>query len=145
MYFFYLVVGVSAQERCNVGSLNLTLTDVGGGVSGALASGAVNVMIWCTCTNSAGDAVEIVRWYNSSGVQLVTVSSRRFVAGFPYYIRAVDSYGDIDNTNVTLVIPSFTQATTYTCGRRINATQVGQPTITVTLTISGELIVSSVT
>ena len=57
-----------------------------------------------------------------------------------------DSDGYAINTNVTLVIPSFTQATTYTCGRRISGTitQVGQPSVNVTLTIAGELINSHV-
>ena len=142
------MVDVSAQERCNVNLVNpdtLTLTAGSGGVSGALANGTENVMIWCTCTDSMDDAVQIVRWYDSEGVQLTTFGSVKYVAGSHYYFRSSNSNGGADNTNVTLVIPSFTQATTYTCGRRINATQVGQPTITVTLTISGELIVSCVT
>ena len=143
--FFHKVVDVSAQDRCNVGSLNLTLTTGSRGVSGAIANGTENVMIWCTCTDSMGDAVGTVRWYDSDGVQLATLGSMRHVAGSHYYFRPLGSNNLVDNTNVTLVIPSFTQATIYTCGRRINTTQVGQPSITVTLTIIGELTVSRVT
>ena len=101
---------------------------------GGLPNGTKNVTVLC---NSTYDFVVNTGWYDPDGFQIVTTESSDYVDGSPYYIT-----DDIhDNTNVTLVIPTFTDAYdgTYTCGRRINRTEVGDPSTTVTLTIAGEL------
>ena len=86
--------------------------------------------ILCNCIY---DFTLTTGWYDPDGFQIVTTESSDYVDGSPYYIT--------DGINVTLVIPTFTDAYdgTYTCERRISGNQVGDTSTTVTLTIAGEL------
>ena len=128
MYILSILDGSCAITPMNPTNLSQTLT------CGELPNGTKNVTILCNCTY---DFVENTGWYDPDGFQIVTTESSDYVDSSPYYIT-----DDIhDNTNVTLVIPTFTDAYdgTYTCGRIINGTEVGNPSTTVTLTIAGEL------
>ena len=123
---------VSAQS-CTITPLNpTTLTATGG----ALISGTTDVRIQCVCTGSFSGNV---RWYDIN-TQFLTQSGRRgHVAGSPYYIL-----NDF-RTNVTLVIPTFTDSYdgTYNCGIRVTNTEFTSPSAAVILTI-GELMINTV-
>ena len=124
MYFIYPVVDVSAQS-CIITPINpSTLTATGG----ELASGTENVTINCNCTDDGGMVVVNVSWYDPDGNRLVLSG---FVPGTPHIIRAGD------NTNVELVIPTFTDSYDgiYTCGMRVDDVSVlGPPNATIDLT-----------
>ena len=124
---------IDVSARCTITPLYpATLTATGG----VVVSGTTNVMIQCVCPVT-GD--QFVRWYNTSKDYLTQSNHQRYVTGSPYFIPN-DPNG---RTNVTLVIPTFTNSYigTYHCGIFINDTRFGQPSINVTLTI-GELIIN---
>ena len=134
------MVDVSAQS-CIITPMNpTTLTTTGG----AILSGTRNVTIRCSCTESDGTAVQIVRWYDPTGTRLF---SPRFTAGFnrnvPYFTRVNGDFENpVDETDIILVIPTFTDSFDgmYTCGREAdNRAALTPPTADVTLTISSEL------
>ena len=129
IHFLHPVVDVSAQS-CTITPLNPdTLTVTGG----ALVSGTTNVRVQCVCTTT------IVRWYDPSTAILFTRTHSSYVAGSPYVIR--DSFA-----NITLVIPTFTDSYdgTYYCGIRVNNTYFTSPSAAVTLTITSELMINTV-
>ena len=66
-----------------------------------------------------------------------------YVDGSPYYIRNNPNGGD---NNVTLVIPAFNDSYdgTYNCGIRVNNTEFTSPSTAVTLTITSELMINTV-
>ena len=121
-----------------------TLTVTGGEIS----SGTMNVRILCNCTRSNGNAVSTVRWYDPNGNILVSLLNGGFDGSVPHFTRVGgDSGSDIDDSNVILVIPTFTHSYdgTYTCGREVNDfSNIGSPTAAVTLTIDGELMITTV-
>ena len=126
------VVDASAQS-CTITPLNpTTLTATGG----ALVSGTTDVRIQCVCTVTNND--QRVRWYDINGNFVSRSASPAYVAGTPYYILNT-------HTNVTLVIPTFTDSYdgTYNCGVRVNHTAFTSPSAAVTLTI-GELMINTV-
>ena len=126
------MIDISAQGECTITPINpVTLTAAGG----LLASGTVNVMIQCNCTDDDGMVVDRVRWYDPDGIRLLINTQNGYVAGTPYFRRAPD------NTNIILVIPTFndTYDGTYTCGRRSSRLSVGAPNATVELTVNGKL------
>ena len=133
------MVNVSAQS-CTITPLNPTsLTATGGG----LPSGTMNVRIRCGCTESDGMAVNVVRWYDPAGTRLISArNTKNFNSDVPHFERVGGDLGDsIDNANVILVIPTFTDSYdgTYTCGRDARnrgALTNSPPTADVTLTIS---------
>ena len=106
--------------------------------------------IRCSCTESDGTAVQIVRWYNPTGTRLL---SPRFTTMFnpniPYFTRVNGDFEDpVDYTDIILVIPTFNDSYDgmYTCGREVDDfTNIGSPTATVTLTITvtSELIINT--
>ena len=109
LLFIHLVVDVSAQGGCTVTPIKPTTLTAAGGV---LASGTVNVMIKCNCTDDNGTVVDPVRWYDPDGTRLLVNAHGDYVAGTPYYKR------EPDNANIALVIPTFNDSYvgTYTCG-----------------------------
>ena len=113
-----------------------TLTATGG----TIVSGTMNVRILCNCTESDGDAVSTVRWYDPDGNRLISSLNNRFDASVPHFTRVGgDSGSNVDDSNVILVIPTFTDSNngTYTCGREVNnLANIGSPMAAVTL--SGE-------
>ena len=120
-----------------------TLTATGG----TIANETMNVRILCNCTESNGDAVSLVRWYDPNGNRLVSARNTEvFDGSVPHFTRVGGDFGDnIDNNNVILVIPTFTDSYdgTYTCGREVdNFANIGSPTAAVTLTIDGELMIN---
>ena len=134
IHFLHPVVDVSAQS-CTITPLNpTTLTATGG----ALVSGTVNVTIQCVCTVTGDD--QRVRWYDINTQFLVRFGRSGHVAGSPYYMPNADP-----NTDVTLVIPTFTDSYdgTYNCGIRVSDTEFTSPSVAVTLTI-GELMINTV-
>ena len=135
IYFLHLVINVSStQEECTITPLNpTTLTATGG----TLDSGTENVMIQCSCT------IEIVRWYDPTGLQLYNNASTDLIPGTPHYTRVE---GPTDNRNIILVIPTFndTYDGTYYCGIQNNRTTFKAPNARVILTISGELMIDTV-
>ena len=121
-----------------------TLTATGG----AINYGTVNVRIRCSCTNSNGNAVSVVRWYDPGGIRLISArDTEQFNGDVPHFERVGGDLGDnIDNANVILVIPTFTDSYDgrYTCGRAAeNRTALTPPTADVTLTIS-ELMINTI-
>ena len=85
---------------CIVTPLNpTTLTTVGG----ELHYGAKNITVQCNCTEN-DSVVDIVRWYNSDGIRLISPRNSNFNSSDPHFTRVID----YDNTNVILVIPMFT-------------------------------------
>ena len=135
------MVDVSAQ-RCTITPLNLTAT------GGAINYGTMNVRIRCSCTESNGNAVSIVRWYDPAGTRLVSAqNTAEFNPNVPHFTRVGGDQGNRDNTNVILVIPTFTDSYdgTYTCGRSADdRTALTPPTADVTLTIISELMINTI-
>ena len=129
------VVNVSAQS-CTITPLNpTTLTTTGG----ALVSGTTNVRIQCVCAVTNDD--QRVRWFDINTIFLYRDVNANYVADSPYYIPNSPN----GRTNVTLVIPTFTDSYdgTYNCGIRVNNTAFTSPSAAVTLTI-GELMINTV-
>ena len=128
------MVDISAQGGCTITPINPTTLIAAGGV---LASGTVNVMIQCNCTDDNGTVIDPVRWYDPDGTRLLVETNNSYVAGIPYYRRAPD------DTNIILVIPTFNDSYDgiYTCGRRSGSLPVAAPNATVELTISSKLII----
>ena len=123
------MVNVSAQS-CSVTEVNpATLATTGG----ALVNGTVNVMFRCVCTGT------VARWYDPSGNIIVTESHERYVDGSPYFIRNSGS-------DASLVIPTFNDSYdgTYNCGIRVTDTSFTSPSAAVTLTITSELMINTV-
>ena len=82
----------------------------------------------CNCTDDGGMVIVNVSWYDPDGNRLVLSG---FVPGTPHIIRVGD------NTNVELVIPTFTDSYDgiYTCGMRVDDVSVlGPPNATIDLT-----------
>ena len=132
IHFLHPVVDVSAQS-CTITPLNPTILTATGG---ALVSGTTDVRIQCVCTGT--NVYQRVRWYDINGNFVSRSVSSAYVAGTPYYI--LNTY-----TNVTLVIPTFTDSYdgTYNCGIRVSDTEFTSPSAAVTLTI-GELMINTV-
>ena len=132
------MVDVSAQGGCTITPINPTTLTTAGGV---LASGTVNVMIQCNCTDDDGTVVDMVRWYDPDGTRLIVSTHNRYVAGTPYYRR------EPDNTNIVLVIPTFNDSYdgTYTCGGKFNIGPPDLPNAAVDLTIDGKLLIHVLT
>ena len=131
------MVDVSAQGSCTITPLSpTTLTATGG----AIPSGTMDVRIRCNCTQSDGTAVSIVRWYDPAGTRLVSARSGAFNPNVPHFTRVNGDTGDtVDNSNIILVIPTFTDSYDgrYTCGGNADdRTALTPPTADVTLTIS---------
>ena len=147
IHFLHLVVDVSAQS-CTITPLNpTTLTATGGGLPG----GTMNVRIRCSCTESDGMAVDVVRWYDPAGIRLMSArNTEQFNGDVPHFTRVGGDLGDnIDNSNNILVIPTFTDSYDgrYTCGRDAanhTAALIG-PNANVTLTIDSELMINTIT
>ena len=136
MHYLHPVVDVSAQGSCTITPLNpTTLTATGG----ALVSGTTDVRIRCVCTGSSG----VVRWYDINTNFINGRTNPNYVAGSPHYIRNNPNGGDND---VTLVIPTFTDSYdgTYNCGIRVSNAEFSSPSVAVTLTITSELMINTV-
>ena len=107
---------------------------------GAIANGTMNVRIQCSCIESNGTAVSRVRWYDPAGTRLVSARSGAFNPNVPHFTRVNGDTGDtVDNSNIILVIPTFTDSYDgrYTCGRdAADRSALTPPTADVTLTIS---------
>ena len=107
----------------------------------------MNVRIRCSCTESNGNAVSIVRWYDPTGTKLVSaLNTAEFNANVPHFTRVGGDQGNTDNTNVILVIPTFNDSYdgTYTCGgNAADRSALSPPTAAVTLII-GKLIINRV-
>ena len=134
IHFLHPVVDVSAQS-CTITPLNpTTLTATGG----AVVSWTKDVRIQCVCTVT-GD--QRVRWFDINTEFLVQSNHRNYVTGSPYYTPNPTN----PNTDVTLVIPTFTDSYngTYNCGIRVSNTEFKSPSAAVTLTI-GELMINTV-
>ena len=137
------MVDVSAQS-CTITPMNpITLTTTGG----AITYGTRNVTIRCSCTESDGTAVQLVRWYNPTGTRLLSPRfTTKFNPNIPYFTRVNGDFGDpVDNTDIILVIPTFNDSYDgmYTCGREAdNRAALTPPTADVTLTIDSELIIN---
>ena len=132
IHFLHLVVDVSAQS-CTITPLNpTTLTATGGEV----VNGTVNVMIQCVCSVT-GD--HRVRWFDINKKFLFQTSHPNYVDGSPY------SIANNFRTNITLVIPTFTDSYdgTYNCGIRVSDTSFTSPSAAVTLTITSELMINT--
>ena len=130
------VVDVSAQASCTITPINpITLTTAGG----VLPNGTENVMIQCNCSDNDGSVIATLRWFDPDGNVLDRFGTDSFIAGTPHFTR---TSGDIDNRNITLVIPTFNDSYdgNYTCGRRRSGSLIS-PTASVSLTIGGKLIV----
>ena len=134
IHFLYTAVDVSAQHdsggECTVTVVRPnTLTTTGG----TLPNGTTDVRFHCTCTHSDGNTARPTRWYGTNGARLGTSSTNNV----PYLIRN-------NNTNATLVIPTFTKsyAGTYTCGGNFVRDPL-PPTATVNLTVC-KLIISTI-
>ena len=137
IHFLHPVVYVSAQS-CTITPLNpTTLTATGG----ALPNGTMNVMIQCVCTVTDND--QRVRWFDINTTFVFGLGSIKYVYGSPYFIRNNPNDG---KNNVTLVIPTFTDSYdgTYNCGIRVTDTSFTSPSAAVTLTITGELMINTV-
>ena len=102
--------------------------------------------VQCNCTESNGNAVSIVRWYDPAGTRLVSAqNTEQFNPNVPYFTRVGGDQGNRDNTNVILVIPTFTDSYdgTYTCGGNVDdRSALTPPTAAVTLTISELMIIT---
>ena len=134
-FIVHPVVDVSAQGGCTITPINPTTLTAAGGV---LASGTVNVMIQCNCTDNGGTLTNI-RWYDPNEIRLVDPDRNDdYVAGTPHFSR-IDDDGD----NIILVIPTFNDSYdgTYTCGGRVNRGLPGPPNAAVILTIVGKLMI----
>ena len=117
--------------QCTITPLNpTTLTDTGG----ALAIGTKHVRFRCVCTGS------VVRWYDPSVTIIFKKTHWNRVARSPYVIR------DSNNMKITLVIPTFNDSYdgTYNCGIRVNDTSFTSPSAAINLTITGELMINTV-
>ena len=127
------MVDVSAQASCTVTPINPTTLTTAGGI---LPNGTENVMIRCYCSDENGTVITSVRWYDPDGKRLFRFETDNYIAGTPHFTRVS---GD---TNNTLVIPTFNDSYdgNYTCGRRDSGSHI-PPTVIVSLTIGGELIV----
>ena len=128
---------VSAQGGCTITPIYpTTLTATGGG----LLNGTINVRIQCSCTESNGASVNVVRWYDPAGTRLVsTRNTEKFNPNVPHFTRVNVHY----DRNVILVIPTFNDSYngTYTCGREADdRSTLTAPTADVTLT--SELIIN---
>ena len=135
IHFLHPVVDVSAQS-CTITPLNpTTLTATGG----ALVSGTADVRIQCVCPVT--DNNQRVRWYDISGDFVNRDTHMTYVTGTPYYIPNSPNGA----TDVTLVIPTFTDSYdgTYNCGIRVTNTEFTSPSAAITLTI-GELMINTV-
>ena len=114
---------------------------------GAIANGTMNVRIRCSCAESNGTAVSRVRWYDPAGTRLVSARSGAFNPNVPHFTRVNGDTGDtVDNSNIILVIPTFTDSYDgrYTCGRdAADRSALTPPTADVTLTIS-ELMINTI-
>ena len=133
--FSSTVVDVSAQASCTVTPINPTTLTTAGGV---LPNGTENVMIRCNCLDDDGDVITTIRWYGPDGNRIPRIAiNGSSTVGTPHFTRASD------NRNITLVIPTFNDSYdgNYTCGRRRGIDELQAPTVTVSLTIGGELIV----
>ena len=131
------MVDVSAQGRCTITPLNPTTLSATGGV---ITYGTVNVRIRCSCTESNGTAVSIVRWYDPAGTILLSSRNGAFDPNVPHFTRVgSDSGNNVDNTDIILVIPTFTDSYDGICPCGRNAddrASLTPPTAEVTLTIS---------
>ena len=128
LYFLHPVA------QCTITPLNPTaLTATGGAVD----SGTVNVMFQCVCPVTSG---QLVRWYDINTNFVFRSAGPNYVDGSPYYIK------NGRDDNVTLVIPTFNDSYdgTYNCGIRVNNTQFRSPSAAVTLTITSELMINTV-
>ena len=101
-------------------------------------------MIRCTCTDNDGTVISGIRWYDPDKRLLPSFGTDKFVVGAPHFTRP-EADGN-DNTNVTLVIPTFNDSYdgTYTCGRRDGDDPPAPPTASVHLIIYGEVHVINV-
>ena len=126
--FFY-------TDTCTITSLSpTTLTATGG----EIASGTMNVTIQCSCTDSDGEAINSIRWYDPDGTRLVSSENRKFNATVPHFERVNNTDDD-----VILIIPIFSDYYdgTYTCGGVAGSVaSLGSPNASVTLI--GELIIN---
>ena len=122
-------------DTCAITPLSpTTLTATGG----KIASGTMNVTIQCSCTDSNGEAVDRVRWYDPDGTRLISSDNKDFNATVPHFERVNNVDGDI-----ILVIPIFSDSFngTYTCiGVSSNVASLGSPNASVTLI--GKLIIN---
>ena len=131
------MVDVSAEGRCTITPISpTTLTATGGGLPG----GTENVRIRCSCTESDGTAVSIVRWYDPAGTRLLSSRNGAFNPNVPHFTRVNGDTGNIvDNTDIILVIPTFidSYAGTYICGRNVDDfSALTGPTAAIILNIS---------
>ena len=127
------MIDVSAQ--CTITPLNPTSLTA---TSGTLVNGTTDVRIQCVCRGTNDD--QRVRWYDINSKFLVQSGHTSYVTGSPYLML-----NNPGATNVTLVIPTFTDSYdgTYNCGIRVNDNQFTSPSAAVTLTI-GELMINTV-
>ena len=125
-----LLVFLPVVVGCVVTPISPTTLTVAGGV---LNYGTKNVRIQCNCTDNDGVAV-LVRWHNPDGIKLISPLNSNFNSSVPHFKRVID----YDNTNIILVIPTFTYfyAGVYTCGRRDHKENT-LPRTTVNLTLHG--------
>ena len=133
------MVDVSAQS-CTITPLNpFTLTTTGGGIN----YGTTNVRIRCNCTESGGNTVSTVRWYDPAGTRLVSaLNTARFNRNVPHFTRV-----DGTDSDIILVIPTFNDsyAGRYTCGRNVaDRAALTGPTADVILTIISELMINTI-
>ena len=135
IHFLHPVVNVSAQN-CTITPLNPTTLTAAGG---ALPIGTMNVRIQCVCPATGS---QLVRWYDINTEFITQSNHERYVAGFPHFIPN-DPNG---NTNVTLIIPTFNDSYDgrYHCGINLNRYSFTSPSAAVTLTITGELMINTV-
>ena len=134
------MVDVSAQASCTVTPINPTTLTTAGGVFN-LPNGTENVIIRCNCSYNDGYVITNARWWYLDGIIPPRVDSGDDIPSTPYYTRAS---GDTNNRNITLVIPTFNDSYdgNYICGRRRGGSPRA-PTVTVSLTIGGELFVET--
>ena len=117
----------------------ITLTTTGG----AIPSWTMNVRIRCSCTESNGDPVDPVRWYDPAGTRLVSAqNAAQFNPNAPHFERV-----DGANSDILLIIPTFSDSYdgVYTCGRVAASRGALTPPIAiVTLTIDSELMINAI-
>ena len=135
---FMLYLMLFHAGSCTITPLNPTsLTTTGG----EIPSGTMNVRIQCTCMDSNGMTVDVVRWRDLAGDLLISAQNGNFDASVPHFTRVNNT-----NNNIELVIPTFSDSYdgTYTCGRRDpdDATSLIAPTTDVTLVC--ELLTSTI-
>ena len=125
------MVDVSAQGGCTITPINPPTLTAAGGV---LASGTVNVTIRCNNCTDGDMTLNRIRWYDPNGNKLPSPSNKA-----DYMPDAPQLTKDAEN-NIILVIPTFNDSYDgmYTCGKKVNSGQPGQPKTVVTLTISGK-------